>query len=404
MSFPNARIDTDRRNIVSIGEAANRPFASLDNDPVAVAVERAVQELRQGRAVVVREGADSLAVAAAEVLGAEEITRFAAAFGEGAGLVLAQPRLRHMGLDAPGPMRLGLSGLSASAVESLYVAVNPRLPTASGRPARPIETAALDLVKNAYLIPAAVVGPAAAAGSALTVDAPAIASYPDRAARNMRIVARAPVPLAEAPAAEFVVFGGGGSPRDQVAIIVGNPDPDRPVLTRLHSACLTGDLFGSLKCDCGEQLRLAVQAISDAGGGLLLYLDQEGRGIGLRNKMRAYGLQAQGHDTVDADAVLGYGPDERRYAVAARMLELLGFRSVVMLTNNPDKIQGLEEAGLVVHGHRRLLGSVNPHNAAYLSTKAVRAGHLLDSTLKSIARQGFKTIPAKPLRRPPQAV
>src|SRR5690606_33344825 len=116
--------------------------------------------------------------------------------------------------------------------------------------------------------------------------------------------------------------------RDQVAVLVGAPDPMQPVLTRLHSACLTGDLFGSLKCDCGDQLRRAVGEMAAEGGGVLLYLDQEGRGIGLLNKMRAYGLQELGHDTLDADAVLGYGPDERRYEVAGAMLALLGFRRI----------------------------------------------------------------------------
>ena len=107
---------------------------------------------------------------------------------------------------------------------------------------------------------------------------------------------------------------------------------------RLHSACLTGDLFGSLKCDCGDQLRRAVAMLSKAGGGVLLYLDQEGRGIGLRNKMRAYGLQDLGHDTLEADAALGYGPDERRYLIAGRMLNLLGIGRVLLLTNSPSKI------------------------------------------------------------------
>ena len=122
-----------------------------------------------------------------------------------------------------------------------------------------------------------------------------------------------------------MVFRGGDGLREQLAIIVGKPDPATPVLTRLHSACLTGDLFASLKCDCGDQLRMAVGEIAAAGSGVLLYLDQEGRGIGLLNKMRAYGLQELGHDTLDADAVLGYGPDEQRYAVAGAMLALLGY-------------------------------------------------------------------------------
>ncbi len=344
-------------------------------------------------------------VASAETLGGEEIANIAMAFGGEVGLVLAEPRLRHMGLETDGAMRLALSGLSAPEIEGLFITANPAVPATPRRPAVALEAAALELVRIAYLIPAAVVMPVpATVENLVVVDMTAIAVYLDRSVRDLRIVARAPVPLGDAPLAEFVVFSGGGLLRDQVAIVVGAPDPAQPVLARLHSACLTGDLFGSLKCDCGDQLRLAVQAINAAGSGLLLYLDQEGRGIGLRNKMRAYGLQAQGHDTLDADAILGYGPDERRYGIAGRMLELLGFRRIVMLSNNPDKIRAIEQTGVVVEGHRRLIGAVNPHNALYLSTKATRAGHLLDRTPKAIATEGVKSRPAKPLGQPPQAI
>lgn len=380
-------------------------MARLTPDPVCVSVERAVQELRQGRAVIVRGQSGALMVASAETLGGEEIANIAMAFGGEVGLVLAEPRLGHMGLDAYGAMRLALSDLSADQIERLFIVANPAVPATPRRPAAALESAALDLVRTAYLIPAAVVMPVPAAIENLViVEATAIDLYPDRSVRDLRIVARAPVPLGDAPLAEFVVFSGGGRLRDQVAIVVGTPDPAQPVLTRLHSACLTGDLFGSLKCDCGDQLRLAVQAINAAGSGLLLYLDQEGRGIGLRNKMRAYGLQAQGHDTLDADAILGYGPDERRYGIAGRMLDLLGFRRIVMLTNNPDKIHAIEQTGVVVEGHRRLLGAVNPHNAVYLATKATRAGHLLDKAPKPVATEGVKSRSAKPLQQPPQAV
>lgn len=405
MSFQKSCFATQSPNVLSISATAKGALARLTPDPVCVSVERAVEELRQGRAVIVRGPSGALVVASAETLGGEEIANLATAFGKEAGLVLAAPRLRHMGIDASGPMRLALSGLSADEIECLFITAIPAVPATPRRPAAILESAALDLVRTAYLIPAAVVMPAVAAlENLVTVEATAIGLYPDRSVRDLRIVARAPVPLGDAPLAEFVVFSGGGRLRDQVAIVVGAPDPAQPVLTRLHSACLTGDLFGSLKCDCGDQLRLAVQAINAAGSGLLLYLDQEGRGIGLRNKMRAYGLQAQGHDTLDADAILGYGPDERRYGIAGKMLDLLGFRRIVMLTNNPDKIHAIEETGVTVEGHRRLLGAVNPHNAVYLSTKATRAGHLLDKTPKPIATEGVKSRPAKPPQQSPQAV
>src|SRR5262249_35060571 len=152
------------------------------------------------------------------------------------------------------------------------------------------------------------------------------------------------------------VFRGGEGLRDQVAVIVGPPDLSRPVPVRLHSACLTGDLFGSLKCDCGDQLRNTVQHMAEGEGGIVLYLDQEGRGNGIANKMKAYRLQAQGYDTYDADAALGFDLDQRRFDFAAEMLRQLGVRRVRLFTNNPEKIRALEAAGLEVVGSERALG------------------------------------------------
>lgn len=399
MSFQQNRFATQPQNVLPISAIAKGVLARLTPDPACLAVERAVLELRQGRAVVIRDAAGSLAIAAAEAVGSEGIAGIAAGFGDQAGMILTEPRLRHMGLEASGPMRVTLSGLSADDIEKLFIEAAPAVPTTTCRPATALESAGLDLVRTGHLLPAAIVMPNTAAfETVVTLDVEAVALYPESAVRDLRMVARAPVPLSDAPVTEFVVFSSGSSLRDQIAIVVGTPDPAKPVLTRLHSACLTGDLFGSLKCDCGDQLRLAVQAINTAGGGLLLYLDQEGRGIGLRNKMRAYGLQAQGHDTLDADAILGYGHDERTYGIAGRMLELLGFRRIVMLTNNPDKIRAIEQTGVTIEGHQRLLGAVNPHNAVYLSTKAIRAGHLLGKAPKTAA-DDFKTQAAKP---PPQ--
>jgi GTP cyclohydrolase II len=154
-----------------------------------------------------------------------------------------------------------------------------------------------------------------------------------------------------------------------------------PVPLRLHSACLTGDLFGSLRCDCGDQLRKAVTRLAESGGGVLLYLDQEGRGTGLRNKMRAYALQDRGLDTIDADAMLGYGADERRYDIAAAMLRQLGFREVRLLTNNPDRTAALRRAGIEVTEMQPLTGKVTAENRPYLAAKARRAGHVLQDLL-----------------------
>src|SRR6185503_10819744 len=164
--------------------------------------------------------------------------------------------------------------------------------------------------------------------------------------------------------------------QDHVALLVG-AFGGKPPLARLHSECLTGDVFGSLKCDCGPQLKEALRLIAAAGGGVLLYLRQEGRGIGLANKLRAYGLQDRGLDTVDANLRLGFSDDERDYAHAAAMLRALGIDEVRLLTNNPAKVEGLEDAGIEVTERVSHQMPANPHNADYLMTKRKRSGHLL---------------------------
>jgi GTP cyclohydrolase II len=169
-----------------------------------------------------------------------------------------------------------------------------------------------------------------------------------------------------------------------VAVIVGSPDLNKPVPVRLHSACLTGDVFGSRRCDCGDQLRLALTQLTRHGGGIILYLEQEGRGLGLPNKLRAYQLQETGLDTVDANTTLGFDDDERDYGAAVRMLQLLGCTRVRLLTNNPAKLEGLSKAGIDVFGRVPLQGPVNVHNRRYLAAKAARAGHQLDHLLGSV--------------------
>ena len=199
----------------------------------------------------------------------------------------------------------------------------------------------------------------------------------DRAAA-LRIVSRASVPLDGAADAEFVVFRGGEGLRDQTAIIIGKPDFAEPVSVRLHSACLTGDLFGSLKCDCGDQLRHAARHFAENGGGVLLYLDQEGRGNGLGNKILAYDLQAQGFDTYDADEALGFEQDERRFDFAAAMLKALGVQRVRLLTNNPEKIAALRAAGLSCRRSARHGAAQLRISERYLAAKRDKAGHLID--------------------------
>jgi GTP cyclohydrolase II len=196
----------------------------------------------------------------------------------------------------------------------------------------------------------------------------------------LRRISQARVPLAKSLSTEIAVFRDEHTLAEHVAVIIGRGH-ERPVVpVRLHSACLTGDLLGSLRCDCGEQLRTAVARIAALGGGVLLYLDQEGRGIGLPNKLRAYVLQDGGLDTLDADQHLGFLADERSYEVAAALLQELGVQRIQLLTNNPQKITALREHGIDVVGRLPLVTTSNSHNERYLRAKLERAGHLAEES------------------------
>lgn len=248
--------------------------------------------------------------------------------------------------------------------------------------------AAMDLVKAGLLLPAALavrvgVGSdqaeswADARGMAF-VTVPEIARFRDQGAMPLleRVVATK-VPLEDAEASRIVAFRPRDGGQEHLAIVIGEPAADAPVLVRLHSECLTGDLLGSLKCDCGAQLKGAIRTIAKSGAGVLLYLAQEGRGIGLVNKLRAYRLQEQGFDTIEANERLGFKADEREFVVAAEMLKALGFTTIRLLTNNPDKVSALEAAGIKVAERVPHAFPPNNHNEFYLSTKKKRSGHYL---------------------------
>ncbi|MBB5984191.1 GTP cyclohydrolase II [Sphingobium lignivorans] len=231
--------------------------------------------------------------------------------------------------------------------------------------------AALNLARLAGLLPAYFVGDADAPTEAQCTVAD-IAAYADP--HRLAIAARARLPVAASVEAEIVAFRSVEDPREHVALVLGERDGTPPVV-RLHSECLTGDVLGSLKCDCGPQLHGALHEIAHARWGVLLYLRQEGRGIGLINKLRAYELQDQGFDTVDANTRLGFAIDARDFGVAARMLHLLGIGEVRLLTNNPAKVAGLEAQGIRVIERLPLALPSNPHNERYLATKRDRTGH-----------------------------
>lgn len=242
---------------------------------------------------------------------------------------------------------------------------------------------AMELARLAGILPAFLVAPVIE-GPVIDDEVQAVspadlAEWKD--SRHLRIASRARLPVEAAENAEIVAFRALDDLREHVALVIGTQDGDRAPLVRLHSECLTGDILGSLKCDCGPQLHAALRAMAaeaDAGGwGVLLYLRQEGRGIGLVNKLRAYALQDVGYDTVDANNRLGLPTEARDFPVAARMLELLGVHAIRLMTNNPAKVAALQGVGVEVVERVPHQLPPNPHNARYLDTKRDRTGHLL---------------------------
>jgi len=341
-------------------------------------VAGAIEALRRGRPVAI-DGSGFLAVETAD---ADALAKLDAA-GR-ADLLISGHRAAILKLanqrDAvpAGPVRivrtswLDLATAAAVADPALDLDTPLKGPFRTAPVGEPAAAAAaLTLARLAGLLPALFMG---AAGDAVPLSAGAIRA----AARSerVRIVSRAKLPNRWSEQAEVVAFRAESDGAEHVALLLGQPSGGLP-LVRLHSECLTGDVFGSLKCDCGPQLDDALAAIAASGWGILLYLRQEGRGIGLVNKLRAYALQDQGFDTVDANLRIGFGDDERDYSVAARMLETLAQERVRLLTNNPRKVAGLEAEGIEVAERVPLQAGANPHNRAYLATKRLRSGHQL---------------------------
>jgi GTP cyclohydrolase II len=359
-----------------------RSVLGLGRKQTELAVDRAISELRAGRPLLLGGEGESALVVSAELLDSAlvgDLDQFAAGKAR---LVLPPARLRRLGAaDRKTAGIVAMPSIAMGRLENLVFKVDARLDAPVAQ-ASALDVAALELASLALIIPALLIipaDPAELAGEPLVnVSVDAIRRYRKAQVETLHIVGRAPVPLEGAPRTEFVVFRGGEGLRDQVAIVVGELDFDAPVHVRLHSACLTGDLFGSLKCDCGDQLRDTVRWMAENEGGILLYLDQEGRGNGLSNKMRAYRLQSEGWDTYDADEVLGFDLDQRRFDFAAEMLKQLGVQRVVAMTNNPIKIGAIKEAGLEVQASRRVLGRPNTHNVRYLASKRDKAGHYID--------------------------
>jgi len=369
-------------------------------------VARAVAELRRGGAVAVSAGHEGALAIAAELI-EEPGLAWLLAVGEGEGpsaeaggarLLVTSERAARLGLSgAPTLERFRLLALPGScSADVVRQAVDPTAaPIDAGALAfapaadvpAPLCQAVIELAKAARLLPAAVVVPMPAARLGACVAEPFllaagdVIAYRRAAASGLKRVGAARVPLAGgsgggAVETEIIAFRPLDGGKEHLAIVIGKLDTNRPVLTRLHSECFTGDLLGSLRCDCGDQLRGAIEEIAKQGSGVLLYLAQEGRGIGLVNKLRAYALQDGGADTLEANLQLGFGPDERVYQPAAEMLRQLDIGAVRLLTNNPEKVKGLVQCGVTVTERVPHVFPANDHNQRYLSTKAVRFGHM----------------------------
>ena len=354
-----------------------------------ISVSRGVAEFNSRRPVLITAQDESLLALPVDGLDDARLAEFTALCASSEPyLVITARRALALGIDTRTSMGVQLS--TTDDAESILAFVGDLtikgMPNAM--PAGRAAAAAIQLVKLSHRLPAVL---AADLGrqvpksehELMTVEAGAAESFFDNAIQSLTVASEAVVPLNSGSSARFIVFRDamGGN---EVAIIVGKPDFAKPVPVRLHSACLTGDVFGSRRCDCGDQLRLAIARLEDLGGGVILYLAQEGRGVGLANKMRTYQLQDDGLDTVDANTTLGFDDDERDYGVAARMLEMLECTRVILLTNNPTKLDRLSKAGIEIVSRMALEAPINADNRRYMTAKVTRAGHRLGHLVASL--------------------
>jgi GTP cyclohydrolase II len=357
-------------------------------------VHRATSDLRRGVPVVL--GGDApLLILAVETAGGDGLAELARISSTDLMLVLAPAR-------AAAILRTPMSAEAGAVVVTLPdsfqkieiyqsladpLAVQPAVrDVLRAIPAPPLSGAAIGLAKIARLLPALLavtlphdaVAPLAARHGLVEVAAADVLAYAETEVVGLRQIVSADVPLNNAPDSRVVAFRSDGSAVDHLAIVIGRPETTDAPLVRIHSECFTGDLLGSMRCDCGEQLRGAIGRMAEDGSGILLYLAQEGRGIGLVNKLRAYGLQDRGLDTMDANRALGWGADERNFLIGATILRIMGITRVRLLTNNPDKLDAMTACGIEVTGREPHLFAPNGVNDEYLATKAVRFGHMLD--------------------------
>ncbi|MDR2032718.1 MAG: GTP cyclohydrolase II RibA [Azoarcus sp.] len=361
--------------------------------------ERLVFDLRRGLPVVLHGAEGHCLVAPVEGIDSAALSEAAGKSGALPTQVLSFHRLASLGISCED---IGAS-LSFPALPGVVEVLRHALARGTTLPSglaamNAAERAALLLMRRAQLIPSALVFAIDAArrgeiarlcaeGAVLAAPLAAAMALCESGPGRLKRVSEARVPLSGLGDAHFIVFREEDGSREHVAVLLGKrEDWSGDVPVRVHSACLTGDLFGSQRCDCGAQLRNSLRTIRELGGGAVLYLAQEGRGIGLANKLRAYCLQDGGLDTIDADQVIGFGKDERDYRVAHQMLVALDISRIELLTNNPEKVRALCEAGIEVARRRGLFGQLTDQNRNYLRTKANRHGHLLGELLAEVVR------------------
>ena len=324
-------------------------------------VERAIAELRRGQPVVIKDGKKQLIVSSVEALAPKR--------GK-VQVVLTGARLGKKG-------KAYIAMVDAAQVAVLVGLENKKTKPVITKPAGDLEWSALKLMKEAELLPSSIIEPSLVGRGMLSVDAKDITEYENAVAYSLQEVCRAPLHLKHAGKAEIIGFRPASGGKEHYAIVVGKGLKAKAPLIRIHSSCYTGDLLDSLACDCGDQLHTALSKMQEEGGGIVLYLMQEGRGIGLVNKLRTYQLQGQGMDTVEANQTLGFEDDERLFLPAAEILKRLKVKRVRLLTNNPRKVSELERLGIKVEARVPHVMHAGSHRAGYMGTKSQKMGHIL---------------------------
>ncbi|MBP02469.1 MAG: GTP cyclohydrolase II [Rhodospirillaceae bacterium] len=368
---------------------------SADTYDVLEELHRAISDIRRGSPIVISDAQTSILVCAAEIADSafSRLTKY--------------PNIGKISLAMTG-RRASILGLgpsdSAVAVITQQQPINidivtelinsskihkesnlTKMLTAISKPSSSLEHAAVYLTKKARLLPAVIFSEITSKNGQhwaqhnrrTHITAESVFEYDTTAANTLEAISEAPIPLENSEHTRIIAFRSKTGGSEHIAIVVGNLNAGEPTLTRIHSECFTGDLLGSLKCDCGDQLRGAIKLIAEHKNGVLLYLDQEGRGIGLINKLRAYKLQEDGFDTIDANEQLGFENDERIYIPAAEILKKLGVKKIKLLTNNPSKVSALARHGITITERVPHVFPANKHNFSYLQTKADRAGHII---------------------------